>query len=351
MNDPCCSIVYRSAVDRVADELGRMCDLSELRDKTVLVTGATGQLGRALVKVLAHLNEKNKLNVTILAGCRSFARFRVCYEDDAASRIAYVPFDSSKSFDCDRRVDYVIHCAGYGDPRAFIDDPVGVMEANIKGVGTILSYLAKQEEGRLLFVSSGEVYGRSNGMKSGFDEEFSGYVNTMLPRSCYQTSKRAGEALVAAYVHQYGVDALVARQCHVFGPGFSDRDSRVTAQFLRAAKNNQSIVMKSAGSQVRSYIFELDAVAAYVYLLLKGESGEAYNVSPDYTATIKELAIEIARFSKVGFYQDEKAFDENRSGYSKNEHSVLNNDKIASIGWSEIFSFEEGVEITCDALR
>ena len=115
----------------------------------------------------------------------------------------------------------------------------------------------------------------------------------MSYRSCYPIAKKAGETLCSCYHKQYGVKAVVARQCHVFGPGFSDRDSRVTAELLTKAACGEDLVLRSDGSQVRSYLFEIDACCAYLTLLLRGEAGGVYNVSPAYTVSIKELAEEI----------------------------------------------------------
>lgn len=321
-------------------------ELDAFADRSILVTGATGQIGSSLVRLLKAADELLDLGLKIYAGCRDERRFSgLCDSLINDKNVAYVFFDCDTDFLPEDVFDYVIHCAGYGDPKAFVNDPVGIMRSNINGLDKLLQLLRIQEYGRLLYVSSGEVYGQGEGGVASFDESYSGYVNTMSPRSCYQISKRAGETLLASYCSQYGIDALVARQCHVFGPGYSPRDTRVVAQFFNNVRADEDIVMKSAGSQTRSYIFEIDAVAAYLALLLSGESGQAYNIAPDYNTSILGFAKALCKQTgnELSFADE---CGELRSGYGNISRSVLNPKKINDLGWNNVFSLEEGLRTT-----
>lgn len=125
----------------------------------------------------------------------------------------------------------------------------------------------------MLFLSSGEIYGSAPRRESGFTEEETGQIDPMNPRSCYPESKRAAETMVAAWVKQYDTDALVARLCHVYGPSIARSNSRADAQFLRKAVSGEDIVMKSDGSQVRSFLYVRDAAEALMLLCQKGVRG------------------------------------------------------------------------------
>ena len=108
--------------------------------------------------------------------------------------------------------------------------------------------------------------------------------------------------------------------------------------------------MKSAGSQIRSYVYVLDCVSAIITVLLNGESGKAYNVSnPDSVVTIRELAEQIAICSgkKVLF---ENASDEEKKGYNLMDNSSLDSSKLIKLGWKGLFSMKKGVHHTIKIL-
>ena len=65
---------------------------------------------------------------------------------------------------------------------------------------------------------------------------------------CYPTSKRAAENLCASYSKQYGMETVVVRPCHTYGPGITPTDNRANVQFIRNVLDNEDIVMKSAGT-------------------------------------------------------------------------------------------------------
>lgn len=129
-------------------------------------------------------------------------------------------------------LDYIIHGASNASPKRYATDPVGTMKSNLWGVSNLLE-LAKEKKARLLYISSGEVYGEDDGID--FVETHSGYVNCLNPRACYPSSKRASETLCIAYKEQYGVNVVIARPCHIYGTDI-ERDDRAFAQFLRRVK-------------------------------------------------------------------------------------------------------------------
>ena len=121
-----------------------------------------------------------------------------------------------------------------------------------------------------------------------FDENYSGYIDQTSPRSCYPTSKRTTETLCASYYAQYGLHTVIVRPCHTYGPGITDSDSRANVQFFRNVLNGEDIVLKSAGSQMRSYSYIADCASVIITCLLNGDPGQAYNsANPDARITLK----------------------------------------------------------------
>lgn len=202
---------------------------------------------------------------------------------------------------------------------------------------------------RFLFVSSGEVYGESDGRI--FTEDYSGYVDCMSPRSCYPSSKRAAETLCVSYMSEYGAGVVIARPCHTYGPDFSENDNRVYAQFIRNALRGEDIVMKSTGSQFRSWSYVVDCASAILYILLKGKNGEAYNIADEASnISIRELA-EITA-SMVGRKVVMEVPDETeRKGYNPVSKSVYSVEKLKTLGWQPVTSIKDGIRKTINHLQ
>lgn len=341
---------YKDALDRVVSEFDNVSDLDAITGKTIFIAGATGQIGSAVLELLNELSKRFSLDLILLAGARDRKKYEHHFSTEVKNRVQYFEYDALKSFCSTKEIDYYICCAGYGDPNSFGSDPVGVLNSNYQGLNGILSYCAKKQHGKVLFVSSGEVYGQPDPCQNIFFEYEVSKINSLIPRSCYPIAKISAEALCVAYEKQYGVDVVIARQSHVFGPGYSNKDSRVTAQFFNDALAKRDICMKSLGVQKRSYIFELDAAAAYVYLLLKGISGEAYNVSSSHETSIKDLANIIAETAEVRVVLETSQKDSQKENYGNISHSILSNSKLSALGWKECFSPNEAINYTVKTL-
>ena len=318
-----------------------------LDGKRVLVTGATGLIGSFLVETLAWLNFNRGAGVTIYAAGRSETGVRERFGALASEPwFHYVPYDATKPVCFDFEPDIVVHAANSAHPMAYSTDPVGIMQANLIGTMQLLETLRAQGHGRFLIISSGETYGENPGFPEGFAETDYGWVDSMRPRACYPESKRAAETLCASYAAQYGVDAVVARLCHVYGPTFTAVNSRADAQFIRKALAGEDIVMKSTGSQVRSYCYVADAVNALITVLALGKRGEAYNVANRHSvASIHQYADTLADIAGVQLVFDLPPEVE-KAGYTRITRAVLNPAKLEALGWQPQFDLRAGLEET-----
>lgn len=308
------------------------------------VAGATGQLGKALVLLLDRINETQGLKNEIIAGCRSESRYIDVFSEEIRKRIKFSKFECGVKNEIPN-FDFSVMSAGYADPASFITRPSDVMLANIDGTRALLEHIKRNKKGRLLYLSSGEIYGDVNSSVVNISETDYGYLDIQSPRACYPIVKKFCESLCVAFHKEHGCDALIARQSHVYGPGFSNKDTRVTAQFLNEASLGHPVIMKSAGSQRRSYMFELDAAYAHLLLLLKGTSCKAYNVAPCDSVTIKGFGEQVSKAAGVAFQQ---AFESDNltSGYSNIKNSVLSNSELLKLGYRQVFPFEAGVNRT-----
>lgn len=302
---------------------------SKLSGCNILVTGATGLIGGCLVEALM-LNPNRDYHV--YASGRNEERARMRFAEFAADdAFHFVKYDVLEPLESDVNFDYIIHAASNASPNFFATKPVEVIKSNIQGLCNLMEYGLNHGMKRMLYVSSGEVYGEGDGRI--FTEDFSGYVNSISPRSCYPSSKRAAETLCVSYAQEYGANVVIARPCHTYGPHFSEADNRVYAQFIRNVLAGQDIVMKSSGSQFRSWCYVVDCVSAMLYILLKGENGQAYNIADENSnISIKELAEMIAEIGGKKIVLDLPSEVE-KACFNVVTKSVFSTDKLQNLGW------------------
>lgn len=317
----------------------RGLDLSRLAQSNILVTGSTGLIGGCLTDVLM-LNPRRDYRVFAAGRNEERARKRFGrYADDPAFR--FIAMNVTEPVTSDVAFDYIIHAASNAGPKFFQQQPVEVIKANIDGVSRLMDYGLGHGMKRMLYVSSGEIYGEGDGQA--FTERMSGYVDCASVRACYPSSKRAAETLCVSYAHEYHTEAVIARLCHTFGPCFAEHDDRVYAQFFRNALRGEDIVLKSKGGQYRSWIYVVDAAHALLRILLNGENGQAYNVAdPDGNVTIAELAqlVAEAAHTNVVFDIPDSASQGNTTPITKATFGI---EKIRSLGWEPLTPLRTGI--------
>lgn len=308
----------------------------------ILITGATGMIGSCLVDIL--MNRPNKEYHVYASGRneeRAHNRFAE-YADDPCFH--FIKYDVITPMVCDVNFQYIIHAASNASPNFFVVKPVEVIKSNIYGVSNLMDYGIQHNLKRLLYVSSGEVYGEGDGCV--FTEDYSGYVDCIKPRSCYPSSKRTAETLCVSYGIEYGIETVIARPSHVYGPNFTESDNRVYAQFIRNVLKGENVVVKSTGSQFRSWCYVVDCASALLYILLKGENGNAYNIADESSnISIRELAEMIASIGGKKTVFDLPS-DIEKAGYNVVSKSVLSIKKIQELGWKIEGSMRDKIENT-----
>ena len=301
----------------------------QLSGCNILVTGATGLIGGCLVETLM-LNPRRDYQV--YASGRNEKRAKERFKEFANdSDFHFIKYDVLKPLESNVKFDYIIHAASNASPNFFAKNPVEVIKSNIDGVVNLMEYGLHHGMKRMLYVSSGEVYGEGDGRV--FTEDYSGYVNCATPRACYPSSKRAAETLCVSYAEEYGADVVIARPCHTYGPHFTEADNRVYAQFIRNVLRGEDIVMKSTGEQFRSWCYVVDCVSALLHILLKGENRQAYNIADAASnISIRELGETIASIGGKKVVIDIPDADE-KKGFNVVTKSVFATEKLEALGW------------------
>ena len=338
-----------SDIDKVIEVVP---ELDRLAGKSLMITGAAGLVCSAIVDIIFRYNDTHDEKIQVLAAGRwpeeMSARF-----GDLVNRedFTFVVYDASKTDNViDVHADYIIHGASNASPNMIVKEPVETMMSNFLGMKYLLDYAKEQGTTRILYISSSEVYGEKEGTEP-YKEGQYGYIDLLKSRNSYSVGKRAAETLCASYADEYGMESVIVRPGHIYGPTASPFDKRVASAWSYAVAKGEDIVMKSDGSQIRSYCYCLDCASAMLKVLLCGENCHAYNISnPDSIISIKDMAEILSKSAGVELRM-ELPTEEERKGFNPMSNSSLESASLTGLGWHGCFDAETGFGHTVKILK
>lgn len=324
-----------------------------LKDKTVMITGASGFLAAYMVETLLFLNKTKQLNVTVIAVVRNRIGFvdRFKHHQDAENLIC-IEQDVSSTIKVDCKIDFLIHAASQASPKYYSVDPVGTLSANTLGTAHLLELARTHKVEGFLYFSSAEVYGEASHVPT--TESDYGYLDPLAVRSCYAESKRMGENMCVSWHHQYGVPAKIVRPFHTYGPGMRLDDGRVYADFVADVVNGRDIVLRSDGLTRRSFCYLADATAGFWTVLLNGDNAKAYNIgNPDGEISIRDLANLVATLYPEKHISVNFEYRNEAERYLTSQISVTCPDitQARSLGWNPSTSIENGFRKTIESYQ
>ncbi len=325
----------------------------KLKGKSLMLSGATGLIGSFLVDVLMEKNAAEDLKCTVYALGRNEEKAKARFAKYAGDpRLIFIPYDVKIPFNREdiETMDYVLHLASNTHPMQYSTDPIGTITTNIIGLQNLLDFAVAHNVTRFAFASSNEIYGENRGDTELFDEAYCGYIDSNTLRAGYPESKRCGEALCQAYKAQKGLNVVIPRLTRSYGPTMLMSDTKALSQFIKKGIAGEDIVLKSAGTQYFSYQYMADSVSGLLYVLLCGETGEAYNIAEEHSdIMLKDLAAIIAGFKgKKVVFEIPDAVE--AAGYSTATKARLNGHKLAALGWKPRYDIHAGIERTMKIL-
>jgi len=334
-------------------------EFASLAGKRLLITGGAGFLGYYLVQSVLHWNKfvghNKRIQVTVYDNyLRGVPNWLTDLNNDD-SNLTLVRHDITNPLPRDvADFQFIIHAASIASPIYYRKYPIETMDANVNGLRYLLEYCREQQdkgqpvEG-FLFYSTSEIYGDPTPENIPTPEAYRGNVSCTGPRACYDESKRYGETLCVNFAQVYGLPIKTARPFNNYGPGLKITDRRVIPDFARDILAGQDIVMLSDGSPTRTFCYIADAIVGYYKILVRGRSGEAYNIGVEKPEiSMATLAEQMAEVSKHLFkYQGQVIYktspDKDYLVDNPNRRCPRIDKARSELGYNPGISLEEGL--------
>lgn len=266
-----------------------------LKGARIFITGATGFFGKWLMLLLEHARARHGLDVelTILsrnASARSGVRV---VRGDVRSFTWPEELGEKPSFT------HVIHGATASSAGPGVVSDLEMFDTVIEGTRQVMRFASEAGAKRVLYVSSGSVYGPQPADVTHLTEEHHGGFPTTDPRHAYHESKRASELLSVMLSQKHGFELSIARGFAFCAPYLPLDIHFAIGNFIRDALVNKPIRLSGDGTPYRSYMYGSDLALWLLAILARGRNGAAYNLGSDDGRPLGEIAKEVGRQANV----------------------------------------------------
>ncbi len=316
-----------------------MNTMDKIKIDKAIVTGGAGFVGSHIIKKLLAGGSKVVCIDNMVSG--SMANVQDFMSNPnfklVTSNITNYPSIEEEFND----TDVVFHQAA-SKATVCLRDPYTDLNSNAKGTYNVLEASRKHGVKKVLYSSTGSVYGEAQYYPQ--DED-----HPLNPLSFYGVSKLAAEKYCNAFQNYYDMDITVLRYFHVFGPNQSYSNlGGVVSIFIRRILNGKPPIIYGTGEQTRSFTFVEDDVDANLFFCKKGfGKGEVYNCASGIKVTINELAHKLL---KIMDREDlNPIYKDWRPGDIINFD--VSNKKLIDLNFKFRTSFEDGLLKTIEWLK
>ena len=233
------------------------------------------------------------------------------------------------------KCDAVVNFAAESFVDRSINNADPFLVSNIRGTFTILDIITKQKK-RMIHISTDEVFGSLS--KGSADEQ-----TKFNPSSPYAATKAAAELLINSFSVTHNSDVVITRCTNNYGP--RQFPEKLIPKTIILAKQGRNIPIYGNGKNLRDWIFVDEHCDAVYEILMKGKSGQAYNISANNEISNVQIVNKILEIMDKS--NDLIEFVEDRPGHD--QRYSLDSSKIKNeLGWSTKINFEEGIRKTIE---
>jgi UDP-glucuronate decarboxylase len=310
--------------------------------KRVLVIGGTGLFGKSIIRYF----EKNNLlieDVELTLLSRNPDNFRLRdYAPNLHNDIKVLKGDilDIRSLP-ENNFDFIIHAATDSTSGLSLEC-LDRSNQIVLGTRNVLDWIITNKSSRLLYISSGGIYG-SNLVNRSLDENQHADLSINSIEDTYSISKAFAEHLCFLYGEKHALNFSIARCFTFFGEDLPLNRHFAIGNFIRDAINKRPILIKGDGKTIRSYMDQYDLANWLIKILFHGEFGDIYNVGSDREISLFQLALLIQNIAgnKTGVVVQGKTID----GQSRNRnYYVPDTQKFqTSFGINTSYELEETI--------
>jgi dTDP-glucose 4,6-dehydratase len=279
--------------EHILDVTGTLWE--SLRGESVFFTGGTGFVGTWMVEAFAAANRACDLGARATLLTRDPDRFRArCPHLASDAAIKLLEGDATSFEAPPQAYAFVVHAATERWFEADRERPLSIVDRDAIATRRVLDFAADRGARKLLFTSSGAVYGPGATALEHVPETYLGAPDPLQARAAYGESKRLSEFACTSYARVARFEAVVARLFAFVGPYLPLDEGYAVGNFIGDALAGRSIAIAGDGTPVRSYLYGADLAVWLWTMLLRGASGRAYNVGSPHAVSIRELAGTVA---------------------------------------------------------
>ena len=268
--------------------------LEELRGGRIFVTGGTGFVGRWMLESLLWASDEQALDVRVTVLSRhpeAFARRAPRVTGHEA--VTMLEGDVTAFAFPTGEFGHVLHLAK--EPGHDLSAAGEDAAALAPGTARVLAFAASHGTAKLLFTSSGAVYGRQPAYCERLSEGYAGAPSPDHPHAAYAAAKRAGELLCTSASYESTVRTRIARCFAIVGPYMDFDGAYAIGNFIRDAVGRPAVEVAGDGTPLRSYLYAADLAIWLWTILFSGETATPYNVGSPDPISIGDLAHLVAR--------------------------------------------------------
>ena len=273
----------------------------DLRGNHIFISGGTGFFGCWLLESFVWADDHLNLGASAVVLTRNPVAFRRKAPHLASHSSIRLQAGDVRSFDFPAgQFRFVIHAATDANAQIALDAPLEALHTIIEGTRRMLEFARHCGATKLLFTSSGAVYGKQPSEITHLPETFLGGPDPVDLRSVYGESKRLAELLCTLYSARYGMECKIARGFAFAGPYLPTDGHFAFGSFLSDALQGNLIRVNGDGTPCRSYLYAADLAIWLWTILFRGENCRPYNVGSEHAVNIAELANRIVRTLNPG---------------------------------------------------
>jgi len=266
-------------------------NLELFKNSNIFITGGTGFFGKWLLETINEINKSLNYNINVTVLSRSPSEFKKNYPH--LSSFSFITGDVRNFKFPSQNFDFIIHAATEASHELNVNNPKLMFDTIESGTKRILKFASNSKCKKLLFTSSGAIYGKRMASTSPILENDYQNNDSNLLNDAYADGKRIAENLFLQFGKNSETDVTIARCFAFVGPYLPLDTHFAIGNFISSKLNNKDILMTGDGSPYRSYMYSSDLVIWLLTILLKGQNNEIYNVGSDQKITIKNLANKI----------------------------------------------------------